>query len=94
MNIYLKVFCYAALMLIWGIFAFFGKTDVQNFIEAIAAAITVLGTVHVVSASSPAAQAVTAPAATTPSTPAVAPPVALVTAPVVTAGADPAASSV
>jgi len=52
MNIYLKVACYAALMGAWGIFAFFGKTEVQGFIEAIGAALAALGAIHAVDSKS------------------------------------------
>jgi hypothetical protein len=48
MNIYLKVASYAALMTAWGIFAFFGKTEVSGFIEAIGAALAALGAIHAV----------------------------------------------
>lgn len=46
MNIYLKVVCYAALMAVWGLFAFFGKTDVGGFIGAVTAALAALGAIH------------------------------------------------
>ncbi len=61
MNILLKVACYAALMSVWGVFAFFGKTPVNGFIEAIAAALTVLGAVHVVADAKKAASPAPAP---------------------------------
>jgi hypothetical protein len=47
MNTYLKVVCYAGLMTAWGVFAFFGKTPVDGFINAIGSALSVLGAVHV-----------------------------------------------
>lgn len=46
MNIYLKVGSYAALMGVWGLFAFFGKTPVDGFISAVGAALAALGTIH------------------------------------------------
>lgn len=52
MNIYLKVGAYAALMGAWGLFAFFGKTDVGGFIEAIGAALAALGAIHAVGSKS------------------------------------------
>lgn len=48
MSIYLKVACYAALMGVWGFFAFCGKTEVNGFIEAIGAALSALGTIHAI----------------------------------------------
>jgi hypothetical protein len=55
MSIHLKVICYAALMGIWGLFAFVGKTDVAGFIGAITAALAALGAIHAGSSSAPAA---------------------------------------
>lgn len=49
MNIYLKVACYAGLMGVWGVFAFFGKTPVDGFISAVGAALAALGTIHAMS---------------------------------------------
>jgi len=46
MSIRLKVLCYAALMLVWGLFAYTGKTDVSGFIGAITAALAALGAIH------------------------------------------------
>jgi hypothetical protein len=51
MNIYLKIGSYAALMGAWGVFAFFGKTPVDGFINAIGGALAVLGAVHVIASS-------------------------------------------
>lgn len=53
MDMRLRVLCYAALIIVWGAFAWVGKTSVDAFIQAIGAALAVLGTVHV--ATSPAA---------------------------------------
>lgn len=63
MNIYLKVSCYAGLMSAWGVFAFFGKTPVDGFINAIGGALSVLGAVHVLAARAEAKAAPTPPAA-------------------------------
>jgi hypothetical protein len=52
MNIYLKVGSYAALLGIWGVFAFFGRTPVDGFIAAITAALAALGAIHAVSTAS------------------------------------------
>jgi hypothetical protein len=52
MNTYLKTGCYAALLGAWGLFAFFGKTDTQGFIEAIGAALAALGAIHAVGSKS------------------------------------------
>lgn len=52
MNIYLKVGSYAALMGVWGVFAFFGKTPVDGFIAAVTGALAALGAIHAVSAKS------------------------------------------
>jgi len=56
MNIYLKVACYAALMGVWGAFAFFGKTSVEGFVAAITAALAALAAIHA-SSSGPSDQA-------------------------------------
>lgn len=70
MNIYLKVACYAALMGVWGAFAFFGKTSVEGFVAAITAALAALAAIHASSsgasdqasaAQAPAVDAVPAP---------------------------------
>lgn len=53
MNTYLKVGCYAGLMAAWGVFAFFGKTPVDGFINAIGSALSVLGAVHVLASKKP-----------------------------------------
>jgi hypothetical protein len=55
MNTYLKVGCYAGLMAAWGVFAFFGKTPVDGFINAIGSALSVLGAVHVIGSKNAAA---------------------------------------
>lgn len=60
MNMYLKVGCYAGLMAAWGLFAFFGKTPVDGFINAIGSALSVLGAVHVLASKK--ADSVTPPA--------------------------------
>lgn len=54
MSIYLKTACYAALLGVWGVFAFCGKTDVGGFIEAIGAALAALGAIHAVASNKPA----------------------------------------
>lgn len=61
MSITLKVLCYAALMAVWGLFAFFGKTEVGGFIGAITAALAALGAIHA-GVSSPASTPPAAPA--------------------------------
>lgn len=78
MNIYLKVTCYAALMAVWGAFAFFGKTSVEGFIAAITAALAALAAIH---ASSSGASDQAAPVA--PVAPAVAVPAAQKAAPTI-----------
>jgi hypothetical protein len=77
MNIYLKVACYAALMAVWGTFAFFGKTSVEGFVAAITAALAALAAIHASSsgasdqaAASVAPAAPAAPAAPQPAAPA------------------------
>ncbi|MBN3757250.1 hypothetical protein G3N95_30210 [Paraburkholderia sp. Tr-20389] len=64
MNIYLKVVCYAALMGVWGVFAFCGKTDVGGFIEAIGAALAALGAIHAVASNKAQPPAANGPAPT------------------------------
>jgi hypothetical protein len=46
MNTYIKIACYAALMGVWGLFAFVGKTPVDGFIAAVTGALAALGTIH------------------------------------------------
>jgi len=50
MNTRMKVVCYGALLALWGLFAWMGKTPVEGFIAAISAALTALGVVHVAAA--------------------------------------------
>lgn len=47
MNALMKVVCYAGLLLMWGFFAFTGKTPVEGFIAAISAALAALAATHV-----------------------------------------------
>jgi hypothetical protein len=46
MSIPLKVLCYAALMGIWGLFAYLRLTPVEGFIGAVTAALAALGAIH------------------------------------------------
>jgi len=48
MNTYVKIACYAALMGVWGLFAFFGKTPVDGFIAAVTGALAALGAIHAI----------------------------------------------
>jgi hypothetical protein len=48
MNTYVKIACYAALMGMWGLFAFFGKTPVDGFIAAVTGALAALGAIHAI----------------------------------------------
>ncbi|MFL9904694.1 hypothetical protein PQR71_42315 [Paraburkholderia fungorum] len=52
MSIYTKIACYAALMGVWGIFAFFGRTPVDGFIAAVTGALAALGAIHAVGSKS------------------------------------------
>lgn len=47
MSTRVKVLCYFGLLVIWGLFAWFGKTPTDGFISAIGAALAALGAVHV-----------------------------------------------
>ncbi|WP_150587242.1 hypothetical protein [Pandoraea communis] len=49
-NALTKVVCYAGLLLMWGFFAFTGKTPVEGFITAISAALAALAATHVAAA--------------------------------------------
>ncbi len=46
MSITLKVLCYAALMGVWGLFAYLKMTPVEGFIGAVTAAMAALGAIH------------------------------------------------
>lgn len=53
MNILMKVLCYGGLLLVWGVFAFLGKTPVEGFIAAIGAALASLATTHAIGVKQP-----------------------------------------
>lgn len=63
MNIYTKLLCYAALMGVWGVFAYLKLTPVEGFISAVTAAIAALGAIHAGDVSSRTAPPAPPPAA-------------------------------
>lgn len=46
MNIYLRIACYVALFVAWGVIACLGKTPMEGFIAAVTGAIAALGANH------------------------------------------------